>query len=80
MLKMQFSMACKFTLQPLRKYDVKPPEKTEWHLYINVIYCISEFFKGIALVIVWVWFLQIPYLVPTQLRESSFPRLTGPKI
>ncbi len=29
MLKMQFSMARKFTLQPLRRYDVKPPEKTE---------------------------------------------------
>jgi len=28
MLKMQFSMARKFTLQPLRRYDVKPPEKT----------------------------------------------------
>jgi hypothetical protein len=27
MLKMQFSMALKFTLQPLRRYDVKPPEK-----------------------------------------------------
>ncbi len=27
MLKMQFSMARKFTLQPLRRYDVKPPEK-----------------------------------------------------
>jgi hypothetical protein len=29
MLKMQFSMARKFTLQPLRRYDVKPLEKTE---------------------------------------------------
>jgi hypothetical protein len=29
MLKMQFSMARKFTLQPLRRYDVKPPGKTE---------------------------------------------------
>ncbi len=29
MLKMQFSMARKFTLQPLRIYDVKPPEKTK---------------------------------------------------
>ncbi len=28
MLKMQFSMARKFTLQPLRRYDAKPPEKT----------------------------------------------------
>jgi hypothetical protein len=28
MLKMQFSMAHKFTLQPLRRYDVKPPKKT----------------------------------------------------
>ncbi len=28
MLKMHFSMARKFTLQPLRIYDVKPPEKT----------------------------------------------------
>jgi hypothetical protein len=28
MLKMQFSMARKFTLQPLRRYDVKPPKKT----------------------------------------------------
>jgi hypothetical protein len=28
MLKMQFSMARKSTLQPLRRYDVKPPEKT----------------------------------------------------
>jgi hypothetical protein len=28
MLKMQFSMARKFTLQPLRRYDIKPPEKT----------------------------------------------------
>jgi hypothetical protein len=28
MLKMQFSMARNFTLQPLRRYDVKPPEKT----------------------------------------------------
>jgi hypothetical protein len=28
MLKMQFSLARKFTLQPLRSYDVKPPEKT----------------------------------------------------
>jgi hypothetical protein len=28
MLKMQFSMAHNFTLQPLRRYDVKPPEKT----------------------------------------------------
>jgi hypothetical protein len=28
MLKMQFSMARKFTLQPLRRYNVKPPEKT----------------------------------------------------
>ncbi len=28
MLKMQFSMARTFTLQPLRRYDVKPPEKT----------------------------------------------------
>ncbi len=28
MLKMQFSKACKFTLQLLRRYDVKPPEKT----------------------------------------------------
>ncbi len=27
MLKMQFSMARNFTLQPLRRYDVKPPEK-----------------------------------------------------
>jgi hypothetical protein len=27
MLKMQFSMARKFTLQPLRRYDVKPPKK-----------------------------------------------------
>jgi hypothetical protein len=27
MLKTQFSMARKFTLQPLRRYDVKPPEK-----------------------------------------------------
>ncbi len=27
-LKMQFSMARKFTLQPLRRYDVKPPKKT----------------------------------------------------
>jgi hypothetical protein len=27
MLKIQFSIACKFTLQPLRRYDVKPPEK-----------------------------------------------------
>jgi hypothetical protein len=26
MLKMQFSMACKFTLQPLRINNVKPPE------------------------------------------------------
>ncbi len=26
MLKMQFSMASKFTLQPLRRYDVKPPK------------------------------------------------------
>ncbi len=29
MLKMQFSMARKFTLQPLRRYDVKPSKKTE---------------------------------------------------
>jgi hypothetical protein len=28
MLKMQFSIARKFTLQPLRRYDVKPPKKT----------------------------------------------------
>jgi hypothetical protein len=28
MLKMQFSMARKFTLQLLRRYDVKPPNKT----------------------------------------------------
>jgi hypothetical protein len=28
MLKMQFSMARNFTRQPLRRYDVKPPEKT----------------------------------------------------
>ncbi len=28
MLKMQFSMARKFTLQPLRRYDVKPLKKT----------------------------------------------------
>ncbi len=28
MLKMQFSMARKFTLQPLRRYDVTLPEKT----------------------------------------------------
>ncbi len=28
MLKMQFSMARRFTLQPLRRYDVKPPKKT----------------------------------------------------
>ncbi len=28
MLKIQFSMARKFTLQPLRRYYVKPPEKT----------------------------------------------------
>ncbi len=28
MLKMQFSMARNFTLQPLRRYDVKPTEKT----------------------------------------------------
>ncbi len=28
MLKMQFSMARNFTLHPLRRYDVKPPEKT----------------------------------------------------
>ncbi len=27
MLKMHLSMARKFTLQPLRRYDVKPPEK-----------------------------------------------------
>ncbi len=27
MLKMQFSMARKFTLQPLRRYGVKPPKK-----------------------------------------------------
>jgi hypothetical protein len=27
MLKMQFSMAHKFTLQSLRRYDVKPPKK-----------------------------------------------------
>jgi hypothetical protein len=27
MLKMQFSMARKFMLQPLRRYNVKPPEK-----------------------------------------------------
>ncbi len=27
MLKMQFSMGRKFTLQPLRRYDVKPPKK-----------------------------------------------------
>ncbi len=27
MLKMKFSMARKFTLQPLRRYDVKPPGK-----------------------------------------------------
>jgi hypothetical protein len=27
MLNMQFSMGRKFTLQPLRRYDVKPPEK-----------------------------------------------------
>ncbi len=27
MLKMQFSMARSFTLQPLRRYDVKPPKK-----------------------------------------------------
>ncbi len=26
MLKMQFFMARNFTLQPLRRYDVKPPE------------------------------------------------------
>jgi hypothetical protein len=29
MLKMQFSMARKFTLQPLRRYDVKPPKKPQ---------------------------------------------------
>ncbi len=29
MLKMQFSMARKFTLQPLHRYDVKPPEKKQ---------------------------------------------------
>jgi hypothetical protein len=28
MLKMQFSIARKFTLQLLRIYDIKPPEKT----------------------------------------------------
>jgi hypothetical protein len=28
MLKMQFSIGRKFTLQPLHRYDVKPPEKT----------------------------------------------------
>jgi hypothetical protein len=28
MLKMQFSMARKFTLQPLHRYGVKPPDKT----------------------------------------------------
>jgi hypothetical protein len=28
MLKMQFSMARKFTLHPLRRYEVKPPEIT----------------------------------------------------
>ena len=28
MLKMKLSMARKFTLQPLRRYDVKPPKKT----------------------------------------------------
>jgi hypothetical protein len=28
MLKMLFSIVRKFTLQPLRRYDVKPPEKT----------------------------------------------------
>jgi hypothetical protein len=27
MLKMHFSMARNFTLQPLRRYDAKPPEK-----------------------------------------------------
>ncbi len=27
MLKMQFSMSRKFTLQPLRRYDIKPPKK-----------------------------------------------------
>jgi hypothetical protein len=26
---MQFSMARKFTLQPLRRYDVKPPKKQD---------------------------------------------------
>ena len=26
--QMQFSMAHKWMLQPLRRYDVKPPEKT----------------------------------------------------
>jgi hypothetical protein len=28
MLEMQFSVARKFMVQPLRRYDVKPPEKT----------------------------------------------------
>jgi hypothetical protein len=28
MLKMQFSVVRKFTLRPLRRYDVKPPKKT----------------------------------------------------
>ncbi len=28
-LSIKFSMARKFTLQPLRIYDVNPPEKTE---------------------------------------------------
>ncbi len=31
MLKMQLSMAHKFTLQPLRRYDIKPLEKPHKH-------------------------------------------------
>ncbi len=39
MLKLQFSMARKFTLQPLHRYDVKPPEKTaqaEYYVWRNM--------------------------------------------
>jgi hypothetical protein len=45
---MQFSMARKFTLQPLRIYDVKPPEKyrqiltTRWARMLRILYVVEK--------------------------------------
>ncbi len=36
MLKMQFSMSHNFTLQPLRRYDVKPPEKNRTSVILRL--------------------------------------------